>query len=544
MTRSLTSLTAVLLVACAGSPEPTPEPTDPTGPPDCLDYELCDGIDNDCDGEIDEGTQATFFADLDEDGYGDADAAVVACEAPEGHVPTDGDCDDGLAAIFPGAPEVCDGRDNDCDGGVDEAFLVFTDADGDGFGDPASATVDCEPEPDLVAIGGDCDDSRRDVSPDGVEICDGIDNDCDPQTSEAGLATFLAEDGRVDVDVSSTLAGTMAEPALVVLDEPGTLAICEGTWYTRFDVQAKGVHLDGVSGSGATILDAAGTGRIVSVRTSNSSFSIAGFTLQNGDATNETSCIEGVGGALCVRNTASHFFYDDLVLVGNRARSGGGMFAAIGTHTLTDVVFRDNHADDDGGGLATDRAQMILQSTDLVDNSSGRRGGGMSVQNGFLELDDVEVAGNLAVDGGGIAARSRVTALDTRILDNEASAQGGGLHLVGGASTVLEDTVVHGNRAPVGGAVRIALGSEATMTCRGAAGLVAGIFDNETTASDGAAVDIGGGTFVAEDCDFVDAGLRNTPHDLRLDSDGFTHDVAAPEDATLACSDAGCPTEL
>ncbi len=79
--------------------------------------ERCDGVDNDCDGEIDEGIPApAWFPDDDDDGYGDDSWPVLSCAALEGRVTTRGDCDDGDETVHPGADEICDDRvDNDCD---------------------------------------------------------------------------------------------------------------------------------------------------------------------------------------------------------------------------------------------------------------------------------------------------------------------------------------------------------------------------------------------------------------------------------------------
>ncbi len=81
--------------------------------------ELCDGLDNDCDNEIDEGVLITFFADTDGDGFGDTNSTMDDCEQPAGFVINNTDCNDMDATIFPGAEDICDSKDNDCDGLVD-----------------------------------------------------------------------------------------------------------------------------------------------------------------------------------------------------------------------------------------------------------------------------------------------------------------------------------------------------------------------------------------------------------------------------------------
>ena len=82
--------------------------------------ELCNGIDDDCDGEVDGAMAAgasDWFRDQDGDGVGASDSVLRRCEAPTGYVADGGDCDEADATVYPGAPEVCDdGRINDCDG--------------------------------------------------------------------------------------------------------------------------------------------------------------------------------------------------------------------------------------------------------------------------------------------------------------------------------------------------------------------------------------------------------------------------------------------
>jgi hypothetical protein len=82
--------------------------------------ELCDGLDNNCNGSIDEGVLTTYYLDSDADGYGVATSYVQACTAPTGYALASGDCNDALSTANPGATELCNGVDDDCDGTVDE----------------------------------------------------------------------------------------------------------------------------------------------------------------------------------------------------------------------------------------------------------------------------------------------------------------------------------------------------------------------------------------------------------------------------------------
>jgi len=153
--------------------------------------EICDGLDNDCDGDIDEGPAAadTWYEDFDGDGYGDPDVSQVACDQPSGYVDNADDCDDEDADQYPGADEYCNGEDDDCDGAVDEDDAVdadtwYLDADGDGYGDPASPDVACDAPADHVANDGDCDDTDANQYPGADEYCNGEDDDCDGTVDE------------------------------------------------------------------------------------------------------------------------------------------------------------------------------------------------------------------------------------------------------------------------------------------------------------------------------------------------------------------------
>ena len=140
--------------------------------------ELCgDGVDNDCDGA--ELAYYVWYEDVDGDSYGDAASSMEVCDQPDGFVTDDTDCDDADPTTSPGADELCDSRDNNCDGIVDDNSQWFADADGDGWGDPASSIWDCKAPVGYLADASDCDDTDQARAPDNMEICDGLDNDCD-----------------------------------------------------------------------------------------------------------------------------------------------------------------------------------------------------------------------------------------------------------------------------------------------------------------------------------------------------------------------------
>ncbi len=168
--------------------------------------EVCDNVDNNCDGSVDEGVQSTWYADADGDGYGDTASSTEACQQPTGHVSGDSDCDDAVAAVNPGATEVCDNVDNNCDGSVDEGVQStwYADADGDGYGDAASTTAACNQPTGFLSDNTDCDDTDGTVNPSATELCgDGLDNNCDGSQSTDPLGHTA---GCAGTDCSAILA--------------------------------------------------------------------------------------------------------------------------------------------------------------------------------------------------------------------------------------------------------------------------------------------------------------------------------------------------
>lgn len=157
---------------------------------------------------------ATWYADADGDGYGTALYTATACAQPSGYVADGTDCNDLVASANPGADELCNGIDDNCDGAIDEDTAIdatewFSDVDGDGFGDPASAVPGCAQPSDTVADGTDCDDTNDGIYPWAIEVCDdGIDDDCNGIPDNTCLEEVDA--GDADVLFSGSYVGDEA----------------------------------------------------------------------------------------------------------------------------------------------------------------------------------------------------------------------------------------------------------------------------------------------------------------------------------------------
>lgn len=153
--------------------------------------EVCNGIDDNCNVEIDEGLQKnTYYQDTDGDTYGNLSSTTQACTVPSGYVTNNTDCNDSSLSIYPGATEFCNGIDDDCDGFRDEDYVDLGDACYKGIGA-------CKTEGVWVCTANEKDKMCNAPQPGNpaTEVCNGIDDDCDGTKDE-------------DVDVSDSNACT------------------------------------------------------------------------------------------------------------------------------------------------------------------------------------------------------------------------------------------------------------------------------------------------------------------------------------------------
>jgi len=191
---------------------------DPTRNPG--EVEVCDELDNDCNGQVDDGVSVALFWDEDADGYGNPEMPFDSCEGSPGLVLDATDCNDLDPHVNPSAEEVCNAKDDDCDGFVDESesgetLAVYRDVDGDGFGDgePIVVSTLCGVADGYTTIDDDCNDSIATVYPGADEFCNEMDDDCDGTTDEDpmdGILLYWDEDGDGVGDASETMVGCSA----------------------------------------------------------------------------------------------------------------------------------------------------------------------------------------------------------------------------------------------------------------------------------------------------------------------------------------------
>lgn len=132
-----------------------------------------------------------------------------------------------------GSPrEVCDGVDNDGNGWVDaedpgvaDSILVWMDADGDGWGSAAYTRRACASGDGWVDNSSDCDDASASNNPAAVEVCDGVDNDCDGRVDNADASATSSSVWYADADGDGAGDPRVSQVACV----PGEGYLADGT---------------------------------------------------------------------------------------------------------------------------------------------------------------------------------------------------------------------------------------------------------------------------------------------------------------------------
>ncbi len=512
--------------------------------------EYCNGIDDDCDGTIDEDGASdvlTWYADADMDSYGDPGRTDIDCYQPAGYVADNTDCDDTDSAQYPGADEYCNGEDDDCDGYVDEdgevldGDLYYADTDSDGTGDPDNTIVACSMPSGYVDNTWDCDDY------DGSE----------PVVVDFGSG-------------SPSGAGTLSSPLDMIQDGIDMATQCvivfAGTYYEAVHMTGTDLVITGVDGADVTTIDATGTGEAAfSMHMGETSATVLdGFTLTgDGNLTTETSsygCTSIItctdyyytycGGGLYV--SGADPIVQNVVAYGSSLPTtstvvaypdtyytysyGGGMCFLDSSAEVHGSVAQANYADQ-GGGVYVDESSLVLFDTSTIVANEASDGGGMEAE-GMVSLTNlVSMFNDASSDGGGLYLEGAYAELLNTTYAGDEASSGGGVYASNSSSLDLMNSIIYGSPSGVG--VLIGTGSSFSGTYNNVYGNLAGNYSGVTdpTGSSGNISDPP--LFVAYSDDgvlsnddlhllsaspSVDAGNPSSAYD---DADGTTNDQGA-----------------
>jgi hypothetical protein len=353
--------------------------------------EICDGADNDCDGLVDEDDELSdgyiFYADTDDDGFGDPNSPRYLCHPVPGFVENTLDCDD----TDPSEPVVVDQATGAPTGiGTMDAPLDTIQA---GI-TTATSCVAVYPGTYTEAITFD----GKDLYVFGVEGSEQTTIDA-TGTGEAAVRFTIFESEEAILE-GFTLLGE------------GHFTQTQNTWACTsmydcteyYDIYCGGSIY--VSGADPTLRD----------------LHISGSTLPDGLSTSD-----GI-------NSWFTFSY------------GGGVCIENGAVTMTDVTIEGNHADQ-GGALYVDLSSTVSLTRAWLSSNSATDGGGVMVQGGSLSMVNVGLLGNTATDSGGCLGidESGIVVADWMVLALCSAAEGAGAWVGTGSALTLNSSIVSNN---------------------------------------------------------------------------------------------------
>lgn len=296
--------------------------------------------------------------------------------------------------------------DGQVDEDAEDARVWFADVDGDGFGDAANSTRSCVAPDGFVDEGGDCDDLDLGAFPGATERCDGIDSNCDGDATDAGTATFVDADGN-GTDLTALLSGTESEPALLTLEEEGVVNLCAGHWYATVDLRAQVDILGQGADASEIVIDAAGSGSVIQLRGAGLDVVVSGLSLTGGEAEEGPDRNYAGGAVQCApRHGSTALTLEEVLLFNNHSEWYGGGVAAFNCElTISDSTIEDNVAQL-GGGMFVSDGDSAISLTSIRGNTGEQAGGGIALtEDGSaaeLLLSDTVVESNRSSIGGGV----------------------------------------------------------------------------------------------------------------------------------------------
>ncbi|MBL8914839.1 MAG: putative metal-binding motif-containing protein [Archangium sp.] len=386
--------------------------------------ETCNGVDDDCDMQTDEGlTFVNYYPDADGDSYGSSSAsAQSSCTPISGRVTNNGDCNDANASINPGRTEVCNQVDDDCDIQTDEGLATqnyYVDLDSDGYGAMGSTPqASCGAVPGRVLNNTDCNDNNSMVRPNAAELCNGVDDNCDmaidngvmtqnyyvdsdsdgfgaagsvPQSSCSAIAGRVTNNSDCN-DMNSAIRPTATEICNMV-DDDCDMQTDEGLTFLTYYPDVDG---DGYGAAGGTPQSSCSAvpGKV----TNNSDCNDANINVRPG-ATEicngiDDNCVGGIDNGLPTQN-----YYTDADTDGFGATTSG---AVVSCGPVSGRVANNTDCNDGNSAIKPTASELCNNVDDNCNGSTdeGNPGGGGACSTG---QSGVCAAGTLTCASGSVS---------------------------------------------------------------------------------------------------------------------------------------------
>ncbi len=349
--------------------------------------ETCDGVDADCDGQLE------LWGESDADGDGwvycqgdcdDLDASLTPADADgDSYSTCQGDCDDADASVNPSVAEIADGLDNDCDGTVDEGIIVCT------------ITVPTDHTTIQAAI---------DASENGDVVC----VNAGTYVENIDFTGKAIEVRGVDGRALTVIDGDAAGPVVTIASSEGADSILHGLTLTGGRAtNGGGLFIDGASPT----VSAVAIDDNSSDNNGGGAYVYSSGVSMNDVSVTDNSALDG-GGGLYVRESAGALFTGLTVDYNTADDTGGGIHIRSGSSIgVFDLVVSSNVARHDGAGIYIDGESMTIDLSDAVifGNTTLWSNGGGIYKEGETDLyaSDLVVMGNRARQiGAGIHIRN------------------------------------------------------------------------------------------------------------------------------------------
>jgi parallel beta-helix repeat protein/predicted outer membrane repeat protein len=310
---------------------------------------------------------------------------------------------------------------------------------------------------------------------------------------QAGVVLYVDDDTCPDPGDGSQLNPYCSiQAAIDAAVDTDEIVVAPGTYFETIDFIGKALWLHSSEGPEVTVIDAQGSGSVVTCESGEGPGTVLeGFTITGGAGTwaeTWTGHWRFVGGGMFVSGGFDGPTVSDCTFTSNAVSGlGGGIYIYGSGATVTNCTFHGNTADDSGGGMCNFFSSPTVTNCTFSGNSAGSGGGMRNVESSSPTVINCNFSDNSAAyGGGGIAGGGNLTVTNCTFIGNAADVYDGGGIWTGSTSRPMVTTCtfadnIAGNR---GGGMRVSADAEVidcTFSGNIAASTGGGMFGSHTS---------------------------------------------------------------